>query len=142
MDYLRGDAVAQALLPTATRYLELQEDLRRLVPSGYLRDFSICQFASGTLTIAVATPSLAGKLRQTLPRLCEGLTSRGWKVNAIQLRVQPDTYHEKSSACVVRRSHLDVPAEALTHWRDLALHLESSPLKDAVLRLLSHRLER
>jgi hypothetical protein len=139
MEYLRGDAQAQALLPTATRYLDLQDDIRQLDHGGLLKDSNICQFTDGTLILGVKTPSIASKLRQTLPRLCEGLLGRGWKVNAIQLRVQPGTFQEKSNAWSVQKGPKGVPAEALTHWRELILTMEDSPLKDAISALIAHQ---
>ncbi len=139
MDFLRGDTVAEALLPTATRYLDLQEDIRRLVPGGLLGNPRICQFTDGALILGVKSPSIASKIRQTLPRLCEGLVSRGWKVNAIQLRVQPDTFEEKSNAWRARTGPVQVPDSALVHWESLAASLERSPLRDAVTALIARQ---
>jgi hypothetical protein len=141
MEFLRGDAVAETLLPTATRYLDLLEDLRQLVPGGLLKEATICQFAAGILVIGVRSPSTASKMRQTLPRLIESLVGRGWKVNAIQLRVQPDTFQDKSSAWRSAKAPIGVPASALGCWQELASGLESSPLRDAVTALIAHQTE-
>jgi hypothetical protein len=138
MDHLRGDPVAELLLPAAKRHLELQATLKMLLGE-FLTDFSILQFDTGTLVVGVKTPSMAGKMRQSLPRLREGLLSRGWQINVIQLRVQPGISPAKSEAWGKKKEILAVPESALVHWEQLAACLEESPLRQAVHDLLMRR---
>jgi len=139
MEHLRHDATADKLLPTAQRYLDLQQDLCQTVPSGVLRESRICQFDGGALVIAVPSAAVASRLRQILPGVRDGLENRGWKIISIQLRVQPPKLAEGPLPRVAR-SLRGLPGSAILHWQNLARTVSPSPLRDAIRALiLRHR---
>ena len=139
MEHLRRNASTGNVLPIAERFLELQRDVNQLLPMTIPEGCSVCQFEEGELSIAVPSATLASKLRQTLPRLREGLERRGWKVNAIQLRVQPSNSSYKSTAYKPDPKRALVPENALPHLSDLAESLQQSPLKDALNAMVRRR---
>jgi len=142
MDLLRQDPAASGLLPTAERLMHLQQDLNPLLPPGTADACIVHVSGDDTLILTAASAALAGKLRQLVPSLIAGLTSRGWKVNAIQLRVQPLNSNLKTvtygdSRVLSKRAKLSSPA--LDSWAELAGSLDPSPLQDAVVSLLRHQ---
>jgi len=144
IELLRRNAVAGAFLPTIQRHLELQQEVRLLLPVSLLDGIEICGLENGTLIVEVPSASVASKFRQMLPRLREGLEGRGWKVNAIRLRIQPASRKNNSpSKSLGYRSPVKqagLSRSAIGHLAQLAQDLEPSPLQDAVARLIErHR---
>ena len=138
IEFLQRDEGGAALLPAAQRILRLREDLLVLIPRS-LRD--VCEvggFDDDVVTLRVSSAGAAAKLRQTLPRLRDGLAERGWKVSAIRVRVQPSgspgistTWRAASTA--------EIPPSGVAAFDDLQRHLDASPLRTAVERLLRRR---
>ena len=142
MELLRQDSAAADLLPTAERLMLLQQDLNLLLPAGTANACTIHIGTEHTLFINAASAALAGKLRQTVPSLIAGLSRRGWKVNAIQLRVQPTNNHLNSMNYINssgRAKHARLSETALGSWTELAENLDASPLREAVTKLLQHQ---
>lgn len=139
IEFLRRNDGAGNLLPTAERVLELRQDVLAIVPAVLRETCEIAVFTDETLTLRVTSAGAAAKLRQTLPRLREGLLDRGWQVNVIRLRVQAFDSVELSRSCATLPKHAQIPVDAVAAFSELATQLSDSPLKDAVSRLVRRR---
>ena len=138
IDFLRRHDGAAALLPAALRNLRLGQDTLALMPA-VLRD--TCEVAGcddGIVILRVSSAGAAAKLRQTLPRLRDGLIDRGWQVSSIRVRVQPGTADARRET---RKNKNDaaISSEGLAAFADLRNTLADSPLKAAVDRLIRRR---
>lgn len=138
IDFLQRHEGAAGLLPTAERILRLRDDLRLLLPAALRDTCEVSGFDADVVIVRVSSAGLAAKLRQTLPRLRDGLIERGWQVSAIRARVQPGgspsistTWHAPTET--------SIPAEAVLAFRRLGQTLDDSPLKSAVERLIRRR---
>jgi hypothetical protein len=138
LDHLRRHDAAGALLPMAERIMELQQDLGRLLPAGTQEGCEVCGYAEGTLSLIVPTASLASKLRQVLPRLCEGFVRRGWKVNAIQVRVQPNVSIAPMQNNVNSEERAPIPDDALAAMAELANSVSDEGLAKSLAQLVAH----
>lgn len=138
IEFLRRHEGGAALLPAARRILDLRRDLLGLIPPSLRDTCDVTGFDDDVVIVRVLSASGAAKLRQTLPRLRDGLVERGWKVGAIRMQVRPAT-----AAPVARRWRAGpttaIPAAGVAAFDDLHRHLEESPLRTAVERLLRRR---
>lgn len=139
MDFLQRHETAAGLLPSAQRILRLGQDLRPLLPSALRDTCEVSGFDDTVIVLRVSSSGAAAKLRQTLPRLRDGLLARGWQVSAIRTRVQP------GGAAVIPStwrapSDTAIPASGLAAFDALERTLDESPLKAAVERLLRRRI--
>lgn len=145
MELLREDPTAGGLFPAAERLMLLQQDLNLLLPRGTAASCEVYVASGDTLVISATSAALAGKLRQMVPSLMAGLADRGWKVNAIQLRVQPLNSLTNSNSYAnpedkPKRARLS--PVAMESWAELADTLEESPLQAAVAALVRHQTRR
>ncbi len=137
IDFLKRHDGTAAMLPAAERFLDLQRDALALVPATMRGVCEVGSFDGGTVTLRVSSASAAAKLRQTLPRLSDGLRGRGWKVDAIRIRIQPRT--QVDDAVRPPSREMAMSAAGLAAFAALGGRLEESPLKAAVARLLARR---
>ena len=137
-EFLGRNDGAGNLLPAAARILELRQDLLAIVPAVLRETCEVAEFTDDTLSLRVSSAGAAAKLRQMLPRLREGLLDRGWKVNAIRLRVQAFASFELSSSCASGTKHGQMPDDALAAFGKLDETLDDSPLREAIRRLVMH----
>ena len=140
IDFLRRHEGAAAMLPAAERLVRLRQDLLALMPAPLRGVCDVSGFDEETVNLRVFSASAAAKLRQTLPRLRDGLLDRGWKVNAIRVRVQPRISIEESRAWHAPQG-ADMSAAGVAAFAALDGDLDTaeSPLKAAVARLLRRR---
>lgn len=138
LDFLRRDDTTAALLPAAQRHLKLRQDVLALVPAVLRETCEVAESEDGTLSISVSSASAAAKLRQTLPRLRDGLLDRGWKVSAIRMRIQPRAGQGSTGAHTARQG-VAMTAAGVEAFSALTEALPDSPLKSAVDRLVSRR---
>ncbi len=138
IDFLRRHDGAAALLPAALRNLRLGQDTLALMPAVLRETCEVAGCDDGVLILRVSSAGAAAKLRQTLPRLRDGLLDRGWQVSAIRVRVQP---HTAATRPEVRKQKNDaaISSEGLAAFKDLRDTLEDSSLKAAVDRLIARR---
>lgn len=137
IDFLKRLDGPAAMLPAAERLLDLQRDALLLVPAA-LRD--LCEVSGldgGTVTLRVSSPSAAAKLRQTLPRLADGLVARGWKVDTVRLRIRPRAGVDAPMPAPSRA--VPMSASGVAAFAALGARLDDSPLKAAVARLVARR---
>jgi hypothetical protein len=137
MDCVSQDAIWSRILPGVERLAKLESDLQASLPPGLGHRVRAASLADDTLVIAVFSSSLATKLRQTIPRVKSGLESRGWKVSAIQLRVQPEDFAAKSAGYANRPKKAVVTPQAREALGKLASSLDEGDLKRAIERLSS-----
>lgn len=134
-EYLQASNNIAALLPAVERMMALQRDCTAALPTLF-DDCTVMQFSAGQLTLSVPNAALAAKLKQRLPGLQEILSSRGWQVNAIRLRVQVNG--QRAASAPVKQ--LAMPNAALQAFSALEHVLPSSPqsatLKEAVQAML------
>ena len=141
IEFLQRHDAAGGLLPTAQRALALQGDLQALLPAPLRDRCAVSAFDAETITLGVSSAGMAAKLRQTLPRLQDGLVERGWKVNAIRIRVQPKGSPTVSSTWVTGTG-TSIPSGGVDAFVALREALDDSPLRAAVERLIGRRRKR
>ncbi len=138
IDFLQRHDGAAGLLPAAQRILELRQDLLALIPASLRETCEVSGFDDEVVAVRVSSAGAAAKLRQTLPRVRDGLLDRGWKVSAIRIRVQP-TRSPIVSTTWMAPSQAAIPVGGVAAFADLGRGLEASPLKTAVERLVRRR---
>ncbi len=142
IDFLRRHEGAAAMLPAAERLVRLRYDLLALMPAPLRGVCDVAGCDDDTVNLRVFSASAAAKLRQTLPRLRDGLLDRGWKVNAIRVRVQPrDSIEESISWKAPQGAGMSAAGVSAFAALDRDLDPGDSPLKAAVARLLHRRRE-
>lgn len=138
IEFLNRHDGAATLLPAAQRILKLRQDLLALMPASLRETFEVAGFDDETVVLKVSSAGAAAKLRQTLPRLCDGLSDRGWKVSAIRTRVQPGGSAVESTTYAAKHG-VPMSAAGLSAFTALEGTLDRSPLRDAVERLVTRR---
>ena len=126
------------MLPAAQRLLRLREDLFALMPAALREICDVSGVDDETVVLRVSSAGAAAKIRQTLPRIRDGLIDRGWKVNAIRIRVQPRISYNDSRSWKASAT-TSIPQRGMEAFAALSARLEDSSLKSAVDRLLRRR---
>lgn len=138
IDFLQRHDGAAGLLPAAQRLLALRRDVLALMPGALRNICEVSGFDDETVMLQVSSAGAAAKLRQTLPRMRDGLVDRGWKVNAIRMRVQP-RFSSGGSTTWRAPSTAAIPLVAVDAFAALDGKLEHPALKAAVERLVRRR---
>ena len=125
----RTDAFA-ALRAGVEQIAALQRDLATLLPDYLASHVEPGFIKDGVLTLFAAHNALAARLRQVEPRLLGELQQRGWPVTSLRVRIRPKDAPPPPHVKQARMT--SVGAEAL---RELADHLEPSPLQAALARM-------
>lgn len=141
MDFLQRHDASAGLLPTAERLLKLREDLFAAMPPSLRASCEVTGCDDSTVVLCVTSASAAAKLRQTLPRLQDGLVARGWRVEGIRIRVKP-RLHDDDPARPVSSTRAAISPTGVAAFADLGRDLEESPLRAAVERLVRRRSSR
>ncbi len=140
LDFLQSNERLAALLPTLEQLASLQSDCERLLPTLFAA-CRVLQLREGALQVAVPNAALATRLKQVLPKLQDGLQTKGWPVTAVKLKVQ---LMPVDPAQVTGRQGQgkDLPDGALLSFAALEDALgadDPSPLRDAVSKLIQRR---
>jgi hypothetical protein len=138
IDFLHRHDSAAVLLPTAERLMRLRDDLMAAMPAPLRSSCDITGLDGETVLLRVTSASVAAKLRQTLPRLEEGLAARGWKVAGIRVRVRPRPT-ESDPVAWLSADRPAISDRGVAAFEDLGRGLDESPLRAAVERLVSRR---
>ncbi|WP_321800847.1 DUF721 domain-containing protein [Caballeronia sp. J97] len=125
----RTDAF-RALRAGVEQVAALQRDLSSLLPDYLASNVEPGFIKDGVLALFAAHNALAARLRHLEPRLLSDLQQRGWAVNALKIRVRPQSMKEPAPPKQARMS----PAGA-SALRELAETLEPSPLQEALARM-------
>jgi hypothetical protein len=113
-DFLRRNYKMAALLPTAMRIASLQKDCADALPPMF-GNCDVLSFEDAQLVLAVPSSAMAAKLKQQLPKLQLALHKRGWKIDAIKLKVQVT----RSIPPVVHTRQLVLPQTAINAFDQL-----------------------
>jgi hypothetical protein len=113
-DFLKRNDKMAALLPAAMRMASLQQDCAKALPPMF-GNTDVLSFEAGQLVLAVPSSAVASKLKQQLPKLLSTLQLKGWKVDAIKLKVQVT----RAIAPVVHTRTLVMPETAVTAFDTL-----------------------
>src|ERR1700742_4049331 len=89
----RTDAF-QALRAGVDQITALQRDLSSLLPDYLASNVEPGFIKDGVLALFAAHNALAARLRHLEPRLLSDLQQRGWAVNALKIRVRPQSMKE------------------------------------------------
>jgi hypothetical protein len=125
---LRHDCLAvfaQAGLVSSARNASQRASLNDLPIQASLR--------GATLILITGITALANKINHLSPRLCAGLVQRGWQVNAIRVKVQPQwatTHTPKKQA--------KLGQIGLQSWESSLAGIHDPALAEAIQRLLNH----
>jgi hypothetical protein len=131
VDFLNANDRLASLLPTAKRIAALQKDCADILPEIFA-SIEVLQFESEKLALSVPSAALAARLKQTLPRLMDGLAKRGWQVSAIKLKVQV----RQTPRTMVREKQMPMPDKAVNAFAELEDVLEKKPHNDALREAL------
>jgi hypothetical protein len=137
MDFLNAHDRMASLLPTAMRIAKLQKDCAATLPEMFA-SCEVLVFESDKLTLSVPSAALAARLKQTLPRLMDGLAKRGWQVSVIKLKVQV----RQTDRSPVREKQIAMPTKALDAFAELEDSLEKKPHNDGLREALKSLLQR
>jgi len=128
--YLNQPDGIPALIPQATRLLELRRILAELLPESLGRSCSIANYKQGKVIIFAAHSTAAAKLKLMRTALSGQLLKRGIEVTGIEVQVQPpgrmDEVFEKSAK---------LSAGAEESLVRLQVQLPDSELKNALARM-------
>lgn len=113
-DFLRRNDKMAALLPTAMRMASLQTDCSQALPSMFA-NCDVLSYEDAQLVLATPSSAVAAKLKQQLPKLQLALHKKGWKVDAIKLKVQVT----RSMPPVVHTRQLVLPPAAISAFGEL-----------------------
>ncbi len=138
MDFLARHDASAGLLPTAERLLKLREDLFAAMPPSLRTSCEVTGCDDSVVVLCVTSASAAAKLRQTLPRLQEGLVARGWRVEGIRIRVKP-RLRDGEPAHVRSSTRAAISSTGVAAFEELGHRLDDSPLRAAVERLVRRR---
>ena len=113
-DFLRRNDKMAGLLPTAMRMASLQSDCAGALPKMF-SNCDVLSYEDGQLVLATPSSAVAAKLKQQLPKLQLALHKKGWKVDAIKLKVQVT----RSIPPVVHTRQLVLPQTAVSALGEL-----------------------
>ena len=135
-EFLQSSDQLSALLPAAQRIGQLQADCEQLLPTLFANSRAL-QIRESELQVAVPNAALATRLRQSLPKLQQGLREKGWAIDGIKLKVQPMSAELQRP--VSKQAIHELPRHAVNSFAELASAMDQSPLRDALMKLVSSR---
>ncbi len=115
----------------------MERDLAQLLPDYLATSVEPGFIKDGTLVLFAAHNALAARLRHLEPRLVTDLQARGWALNALRIRVRPQSMKAPPAEKQARMT----PAGALA-LQALSESLPDSPLQEALARMAKRHLKR
>lgn len=112
--FLRRNEKMAGLLPTAMRMASLQSDCAGALPQMFA-NCDVLSYEDSQLVLATPSSAVAAKLKQQLPKLQLALHKKGWKIDAIRLKVQVT----RAMAPVVHTRQLVMPQMAINAFEAL-----------------------
>lgn len=141
--WLRHDGRTAGLLATARQHMELEQQLRAVLPVALQASCHVLRFEDGQLTLGVPAAAHSAKLRQLAPRIATSLEKRGWQVNGIAVRVQATLSRPLGGVVtpnpVGRPNQISSPG--VQAFADLQGQLGDGPLARAIAKLVARRRE-
>jgi hypothetical protein len=138
LSWLGHDARGAGVLATAQRHLQLQHALAALLPPGLGEVCAVIKLDNRRLELAVPGPAHAAKLRQMAPSLAQALSTRGWLLDEIAVRVLASMPRSGGRAARPPKTAQPLGAQALDAFDALGKTVRPGPLADAIARLLAH----
>lgn len=143
LSWLRHDGRTAGLLATAHQHMDLEQQLRAVLPAALQASCHVLKFEDGQLTLGVPAAAHSAKLRQLAPRIASNLEKRGWQVNGIAVRVQASLSRPLGGVVapnpVGRPNQINAPG--VQAFADLEGKIADGPLARAVARLVARRRE-
>lgn len=115
----------------------MERDLAQLLPDYLATSVEPGFIKDGTLVLFAAHNALAARLRHLEPRLVTDLQARGWPLNALRIRVRPQSVKEAPPPKAARMT----PAGA-SALQELAQTLPPSPLQEALAKMAARHTRR
>jgi hypothetical protein len=112
--FLRRNEKMAGLLPTAMRMASLQSDCAGALPQMFA-NCDVLSYEDAQLVLATPSSAVAAKLKQQLPKLHLALHKKGWKIDAIRLKVQVT----RAIPPVVHTRQLVMPQMAINAFEEL-----------------------
>ena len=131
---LNGDQEFRPLLNKAQALTNLQQQFAAVAPPYLAQSSMVLGLQLGTLSIAVANPTVAAKLRQLAPELVVMLQNRGCEVSGIRVKVQ--VAYTRNPPKLVPRILTRTAQNALS---ELSENLGESPLKHALQKMIQKK---
>lgn len=136
LNWLGGDQQGASVLAAARNMLAIQDAMRQALPAAMADACQVARIERQRITLAVPSAAYASKLRQLAPRVAQMLSSKGWDVQEIAVRVQAGLPWAKAQSAPRTTTPLD--DAALDAFEALRNNLRPGPLSDAITRLLDH----
>ena len=134
--WLVGDQQGAQVLTTVRDLLAAEHVMKAAIPAALASVCRVAHIDRQQITLAVPSAAYASKLRQLAPRIAQHLTTNGWNVNEIIVRVQAGLLQSQTKEA--SREVVPLNEAALQAFDELHSNLRPGPLADAVKRLLSH----
>ncbi|MDQ8033605.1 DciA family protein [Bordetella genomosp. 1] len=131
---MRGAGV----LATARAHLQIQHAIAAVLPPALAAVCVVAKVESQRMMLAVPGPVHAAKLRQLAPRIAQTLSSQGWNLTEISVRIQAGMPRPGQKAPRPPKESQPLGDTALKAFSELHGDLRPGPLADAVARLLRH----
>ena len=137
--YLNTSDRLRSLTREAQRNAELHQVLVNIAPPELTRACRVKQLRDGTLTLLAEHAAIAAKLKQLAARLLVAYQKQRCEVTSIRIEVQVS---EASAAPTTVREPKRLSIETIENIEKLARELEDSPLKEALITLVSRQRKR
>lgn len=131
---LSGDQEFRPLLNKALALTDLQQQFASVAPPYLAQSSMVLGLQLGTLSIAVANPTVAAKLRQLAPELVVMLQNRGCEVSGIRVKVQ--VAYARTPPKHVPRILTKTAQNALN---ELSESLGDTPLRHALQKMIQKK---
>ncbi|NLC35629.1 MAG: DUF721 domain-containing protein [Alcaligenaceae bacterium] len=123
-------------MATAQTLMQAEGIIRKALPPVLAHSCRVANIDRQCLTLAVPAAAHATRLRQLTPTLLRRLTSHGWNLNQIEIRVQAGLLAQTRER--PPREVQPLGRSALDSFQELQGKVEPGPLADAISRLLTH----
>jgi len=134
-DCLNADETMARLAAHAGRLLKLQRIIETTIPTALAQSCRVANYKLGVVIIHADNGAVATKLRQIAPSLGDELRSSGSEITEIRIKVQPRDALQSPTPSI---SVAELSVQTKQGLTSLSAELpEGSPLKDALLRLVS-----
>jgi len=141
LNWLSHDTRGAGVLATARMHLQIQHVVCSVLPPALRSVCVVSKLEPPRVQLAVPSAAHAAKLRQLAPRMAEALTTQGWNINEIAVRVQAGLPRPGTKAPRPPKEAELLGTTALNAFEALRENLRPGPLADAVARLLAHHKE-
>lgn len=134
----QGAKEQRALLQMAHYYQQVQTHLQQLIPTPMNAYCHIISYHEGQLQLAVPSAAFAAKLRQMAPSLAQAMSSRGYPITTLKIKVIASL--ASPTPVATPQVHQPAsPAAAQAALQKLHSEIAPGPLSEAIQKILSKR---